>query len=308
MLMNLRILSAALLTAAVAAFWVGPNTASASVVAISGGEAYTGTIKAESEGSISLTGSITVTCGKSTIEGAIESHGAEVPAAGKLSSLSFSECGSHTVTVVKPGSVELHATSEGNGTLTSTGAELTVLMHHAFLGTVHCIYTTTGTQLGTVTGTPTTQDNATLDIGPVAIDRVTTSFGCGSHSTLEGSYKLTTPANLIVTTEAGGVLSSTSGVISVEVGATQKIRVENKGNTTIKNLAAWVGDSSKGWLNGSGLCVGTTLGPVTKPTENFCDEVVECKAVTPDKENAFFFFAPPQHDSYALTEIKCIKK
>jgi hypothetical protein len=192
--MNPRTPSTALLATMVALLGVGATTAPAASIITTGGSVYIETIKAEAEGSIALSGSITVTCGKSTFEGPVESHGTEVPVEVTLSSLTLSECGSHTVTVIKPGVLELHETSEGDGTLTSTGAELTVLMHSVLLGTVHCIYTTKNTDIGDVTGGAP----ATLDIGSAPISRTTTDFACGSHSTLEGSYKVTTPATLEV--------------------------------------------------------------------------------------------------------------
>lgn len=194
--MNLRIVSSVMLVAA--ALWSCAATASATVPTTAEGEIYTGAVKAEAEGSIALTGSITVTCGKSTIEGAIESHSSEAPAEGEVSSLTFSECGNHTVTVIDAGTLEVEATSEGDGTLTSTGAEITVLLHSAFLGTMHCIYVTEETEIGTLTGSNTSEEAATVDIESAPLPQSATDLGCGSESLLEGGYEVMTPATLAV--------------------------------------------------------------------------------------------------------------
>jgi hypothetical protein len=156
-------------------------------------------IRAESEGTTSLTGSLTVTCQESTIEGEItNAGGATSTVGGSISSLTFGECGEDTVTAVGLGSLELHSLGEDTGTLTSTGTEITVLTHRPFVGTVHCIYKTNETDLGTLTGSSTTGATATLDIGPVSIPRVTTSFGCGTHSTWEGSYSISGSDRMLI--------------------------------------------------------------------------------------------------------------
>lgn len=119
--MNLGTVSGALAIAAAAALWTCAAATAGTIATDAEGEIYTGTIKAGSQGSITIDGTVSVTCNSSNFEGAIEEHGPEGPAKGKLSSLTFSECGNHTVTVTKPGTLELNATSEGDGTLTSTG-------------------------------------------------------------------------------------------------------------------------------------------------------------------------------------------
>jgi hypothetical protein len=159
---------------------------------------FTGTAKAESEGEVEIWGSLIVDCQKSALEWNVEFHGASVTVSGPLTAFTLEECGDNTVTVVNKGSLELHATSGGNGTLTSTGAEITFLTHRPFLGTVHCIYKTNETDIGTLTGSSATGGTATLDIDGISLPRITTSFGCGTHSTLDGSYKFTTPDYLYV--------------------------------------------------------------------------------------------------------------
>jgi hypothetical protein len=156
-------------------------------------------IKAESEGAIEFAGTVTFNCQKSALEGEVSSAGGkEATVTGSLSSLSFSECGNHTVSVLKPGSLEIHSLGSGKGTLTSTGAEITVLTHGVFLGTRHCIYTTNKTDIGTITGSSVTGATAALDIGPAQTPQVATDATCGENAEWGGSYKVTSPDYLDV--------------------------------------------------------------------------------------------------------------
>jgi hypothetical protein len=156
------------------------------------GTPFTGTIKAESEGTTSLHGSfVSVSCGKSAVEGKVESHTATT-ASVKLSSTTFTEC-NFPVKVLKLGSLEIHSVGKGNGTLTSTGAEITI---ETSVGS--CNFTTFATDIGTVTGTAVTGTNATLDIGSSAIPRTGHSFFCGSSGTWTGAYKVTSPSTLYI--------------------------------------------------------------------------------------------------------------
>lgn len=95
-----------------------------------------------------------VKCSASTVAGEIENAGgAEATVSGPNTSLTFSSCNA-SVAVLKPGSLELHTeltgTNNGNGTLTSSGSEVTVE-----LAGIHCIFSTNNTDIGTVTGTHT---------------------------------------------------------------------------------------------------------------------------------------------------------
>lgn len=159
---------------------------------------FTGTVKAESEGAVSVTGTIVFTCQKSALEWSVESHGASVTTTGPLTKVTLEECGTSTVTVVEMGKLELHATSGGDGTLTSTGTRITVLVHSVFLGTVHCIYETKSTDVGTLTGSATTGATATLDVASAVIPLVSTDGTCREDAQLEGSYTFTSPDYLYV--------------------------------------------------------------------------------------------------------------
>lgn len=156
------------------------------------------TIKAESEGWVEFDGSINVTCQKSSIEGEVTSAGgASSTVRGNFTKLSFTECGNHTVTVVKGGSFEVH-TEEANlnlrGRLTSSGAEITILTHSIFLGTRHCIITSGFSELGTITFGGT----ATIDVSSFGLFEVETDSLCGAFPDLTGNYKITSPDSLFV--------------------------------------------------------------------------------------------------------------
>lgn len=154
-------------------------------------------IHATNVGNVALDGTINLSCKKSTVKAKTNASGESGPGIVPVTSLALEECGSNTATVLKPGTLELHATEGGNGTITSTGAEITVLTHN-ILGTVHCIYYTEGTDLGTFTGSKTTGATATWGIDAMPILRKETDYGCGSTSELTAHYTFTSPDYLDV--------------------------------------------------------------------------------------------------------------
>ena len=177
-----------LLAVAVTALMAFAGVASATTLTSPAGTTYTSTIKATSTES-SLDGAfVTVTCAHSAVEGKVESHGAASTAGGKISSLTFSSC-NYPTTVKKAGSLEIHGLGGGNGTLTSTGAEIEIATS---VGT--CIFTTSATDVGTLTGGTT----AKLDIASAKIPRTGGNFLCGSTGTWTGSYTVNTPDTLLV--------------------------------------------------------------------------------------------------------------
>jgi polyisoprenoid-binding protein YceI len=187
-----------LLAVAAAALMAFAGTASATTPTSPKGTAYTGVYKATA-GLTQLHGSFTtVQCGHSFTEGKIEQHGANVTTKGTISQLTFTEC-NYSVTVKKLGSLEAHATkvenSNADGTVTSTGAEIAI---HTSVG--ECVFTTSGTDIGTgtLTSTATTGGNAKLDIKSASIPRTGGSFFCGSSATWTGSYTVTTPSTLYI--------------------------------------------------------------------------------------------------------------
>lgn len=169
-------------------------TASATTVTSPTGTGYTGSLAAESEGGgIVLHGAQGSFSCTSKGEGKVEEHGLSVTAKGKIATWAFSNCSSNAVvTVKKMGTLEIHATSGGNGTVTSTGAEVESVVP----GWATCIYTTNNTQIGTLTGSSST--NATLHAESSPVPRSGGSFLCGTTGVLTGSYLITNPKTLFV--------------------------------------------------------------------------------------------------------------
>jgi hypothetical protein len=189
-----KMLGLAACAAALMAFVVA-GTASATVLTGAGGSTLgTGTaISSEAEGTTTLHPPIgDISCTGSTVAGEVtNAGGASETVKGPISSLTFSGCNAEVV-VLEPGSLEIHtktASADNNGTLTSSGAKVTV----TFVG-FHCIFTTSSTDIGTVTGSATTGGAATLDI-EATIPRTGGRSGafCGSTAAWTGSYKVTSP-------------------------------------------------------------------------------------------------------------------
>ena len=190
-----------LLALAATALFAFAATASATTVTSPKGTVYTSTISGATEGHAILHDTsglgITIEC-NGGVSGTVSSHGAGVTAAGSISSLTWTNCTNNwAVTTLKTGSLEVHNISgTENGTLTSSGAEVTTKQSTSGL---HCIYSTSATDIGTVTSSTVTGGNATLDIA-ATINRTGGSSGilCGSKGTWTGSYKATTPATLYI--------------------------------------------------------------------------------------------------------------
>jgi hypothetical protein len=116
----------------------------------------------------------------------------------EIETLTFGKCNAEVV-VLKKGSLEIHTTEEKfnhDGTLTSTGAEVTV----TFSG-FHCIFSTKNTDIGWLTGSTTAAalrkeetGTPTLDI-KAKIPRTGGRSGafCGTEAEWTGNYKITTP-------------------------------------------------------------------------------------------------------------------
>jgi len=194
----IKMLGLAAVAAAALMAFVGAGTASATQLTGAGGAVLgVGTeIKAENEGKVILDPPFgAIECSVSNVAGSVTNAGSSTTTvSGSIATLTFSSCNA-TVTVLKKGTLEIHTQSgsaNNNGTLTSSGAEVTV----QFLGT-HCIFSTNNTDLGTVTGSATTGGNATLDIS-ATIPRTGGSSGafCGSTAAWTGAYKVTSPATL----------------------------------------------------------------------------------------------------------------
>jgi hypothetical protein len=176
-------------------------------------------IHATNVGNAVLDGPVGVTCKKSTVEGEVTGAGsASTTVKGSITTLTFEECGTATVNVINKGTLEAHTdtttirhtepvettdlgthtVANGNGSLTSSGALVTVLTHN-ILGTTHCEYETNATYIGTVDGSKNTGGTATLTVSSAEIPVVETDFGCGFQPvTWTAEYTVTTPDYLDV--------------------------------------------------------------------------------------------------------------
>lgn len=138
-----------------------------------------------------LTGGIEVSCEESTVEGEFFGNGST---SGTITELAFTDCGVDTVTVLNEGHGGTLSISSA-GTVTSSGAEVTVQVHRTVFGfpvTTHCEYVTNNTVIGSLTeGT-----EAILDVHGT-IPKRTTDGACGT-STWEGTYQITEPHTLTV--------------------------------------------------------------------------------------------------------------
>ena len=190
-----------LLAVAAAALMAFVATASATTATSPKGTVYTGALKGETEGATTLHGVVDITCNQAAVEGKVEQHGSGTTAAGNISSLTFSECGSNHVTVKTAGSLEAHATAvkgeDSDGTLTSTGAEVSIQITSL---SITCVYTTNNSDIGTgtLTSSTTTGGNATIDVESTAIPRTGGSFFCGSSAEWTGSIRVVTPSTLYI--------------------------------------------------------------------------------------------------------------
>lgn len=125
----------------------------------------------------------------STIAGSITQQGPGLDIKGNFTTVHFTNCtGNKTFSVLQKGTLTLDVTATNSGTLTWTGMELTVFDHS--LG-IDCIYRTSNTHIGTVTGSSTS--HATLHIESAAMPRTGGSFFCGSSAEWTGSYTFTGP-------------------------------------------------------------------------------------------------------------------
>ena len=190
----LKMLGLAAIAAAALMAFVGAGTASATELTSPEGTMVTAgtTITAKSEGHAVLDSIIgKIECNSEVSGPTGNTGGANETISGTISTLSFTGCTTATVHVLKAGSLEIHSISgTHNGTLTSTGAEVTVETSG-----FHCIFTTKETDIGTLTG----GSPATLDIS-ATIPRTGGRSGafCGGSAPWTGSYEVTSPKPLFV--------------------------------------------------------------------------------------------------------------
>ncbi len=121
----------------------------------------------------------TVECKKSTIKGSVSNAGSATTTVGiSLSALTFSECNA-TVTVLKTGSLEIHAGEGGNGTVTGSGQEVTTESSG-----FHCIFATNNTNWNLIDAPSPTEPRHNLLTVTIPFTRTGGRSGafCGSSS------------------------------------------------------------------------------------------------------------------------------
>jgi hypothetical protein len=194
----MKMLGLAAIAAAALMAFVGASTASATVLCKTNaspcpehypsGTTVEATLKSGTSALLEA-GFANITCTSSTVTGKTSNTGgANETVKGAISTLSFSNCNA-TVTTIKNGELEIHATGKGNGSLVGKGSEVTVA-----IGSTSCVYgTSTGTTLGTLTGgTP-----ATMNV-KASLTRISGGFLCASPATWTATYTVTKPTTLFV--------------------------------------------------------------------------------------------------------------
>jgi hypothetical protein len=204
----IKMLSLAAVAAAALLAIVGASSASATVLCKAeptgvestcpANQAYpAGTTTHEvNEGVVTLTTTFkNIECKKSEIEVEIEKEGgATETLTGPVKKLTFEECNCEVKTVAD-GTQEFHWVSPKNGTITSTGSEVTAKCNTIF-GTEHCIYVTNSTDVGLSTG----GSPAKVDIESNEIPRLTTNELCAEEAKWDGHYKVESPNPLFFAT------------------------------------------------------------------------------------------------------------
>jgi hypothetical protein len=245
---NLRL---TILLAVIAAALFAAASASATTLTGAGGATLpVGTeIKAESEGVVTMDAPPGEASCKLSISGKIASAGGatetvKVP----LETFTETECIPQvTAAVLKKGTLEFHTQTEGannNGTLTWTGTELTTVIYG-----FHCIFATSNTDIGVVTGSTTTGGSATLDIvGSIPRSGGSSGAFCGTTSQWTGSLKFTAPSTLNI----DGTPPLTGETPTPVVGETITVTWKNDGESALTIEDETNSDSSVAETVGTG--------------------------------------------------------
>ncbi|HEX5983253.1 MAG TPA: hypothetical protein VFY69_03510 [Solirubrobacterales bacterium] len=177
-----------LVTVATTALMVFAGTASATVTY--NGSAYTGEISATST-NFEMDGTIDVKCSHSVIAGSTTGGATSY----SLSTLTFSECGGDTVTVVNPGTLT-YSNNTDTKVILATGSHVTVQVHRWIFGfpvTTHCTYATNNTAVGHMTN-----GEAKYKLYGANIPQKPTDSACGENTQWTGEYTIINPGALTV--------------------------------------------------------------------------------------------------------------
>lgn len=133
----------------------------------------------------------TIECSKSTISFSAKNEGSATETVeAPIESFSVSECNCEVkrLTGLTGGTLEIHWISgTHNGTATVSGLELTAQCE-SIVGTLHCVFVTSATDLGTLAG----GIEHKLEI-KATLGYLLTSIPCSSASTWEATYEFETP-------------------------------------------------------------------------------------------------------------------
>lgn len=181
--------------AAMATAMVFASTAFATSATSPAGTTYTGTLAGASEGKVIWHTPIFKFECNFTMEGKIEAHGAGVTGKGQATSYTYKECNSNIqIHTIKTGTLEIHSSGKGVGTITSNGTVGAATLHT--FG-IECIYETKTSDLGVVTDSSVTGGPAKLDLS-ATIPRVGGSAFCGVSATLTAAAVVTTPKEIFI--------------------------------------------------------------------------------------------------------------
>ena len=152
-------------------------------------------LESSNEGVVKLTTIFkTIECSASSIAGSVTSQGAGKAISGNITTLTFTSCNCEVI-VLKDGTYSVtNILGSKNGTVTSDEAEVTVFCEKTVVGAVHCIYKTSNTHLGVLTGGKT----AILHAEEADIPRLPTSAVCTEKAKWDATYKVTKPDSLFV--------------------------------------------------------------------------------------------------------------
>ena len=134
-------------------------------------------------------GFATVECSKSTVNGEVTSASGTGAVSGNITTLDFTECNCEVKTL-KAGKLSVTAAGSGNGTLVSTGSEVTVNCFGS-----DCIYGE-----GTI-GTATGGNPAKIDAN-ASLKKLGGGFLCADPASWTASYEVTAPKPLFTTAGA----------------------------------------------------------------------------------------------------------
>ena len=266
------------------------------------GTTYTGNLVAEAEGHLTLNNPISKIECASKVEGAVESHGEEVTAGGAVSLLSFTGCtNSWHVTTVSAGSLEVHQTELGNGTVTSSGATI-----EATRFGVTCRYATSSTTIGTLTGSYITGNDATLDVS-ASVPFHSGSALCGTSATgWTGSYKFSVPSALGLQNKdpKPGVIDVPTGGRNFGVNEEKEVKVEDQNGPV-----DWTLDEIElGILEGSWSLVDASKckGKEVKKAQGFiCKVKVKCLGKGEARFRTIVSWNAPKQTGRPYSVYKC---